>query len=125
MSKKKKQEQLGMNPSTASHKLVKDLLFYFIQQNNIKCHQCGNEMTREDFSIEHIIPWLDSEDPVGLYFNIDNIGFSHLKCNIGAARRVSGLQEHGISGYKKHGCRCEICKEANRQDTYKHRNLKI
>ena len=121
MSKLKKQNQLGMNPSTASHRLIKDILFSFIQKENIKCHQCDCEMTREDFSIEHKIPWLDSNNPIELYFDLNNITFSHLNCNVGAARKSKGIQKHGIKAYKKHGCRCEICKEANRQDTYKYR----
>lgn len=44
-------------------------------------------MTRDTFSLEHIEPWLDSEDPVGLFFNQDNISFSHLSCNISDARK--------------------------------------
>lgn len=91
MSDKKKQ-QLGMNPSTASYRLVKDILWNFIAttDSNI-CYHCSEPMDRETFSIEHIEPWLDSEDPVGLYFNLDNISFSHNSCNIRAARRGKGF----------------------------------
>lgn len=121
MSKERKQKQLGMNPGTASHRLIKDILFTFIQEKGIKCYQCNKSMTRNDFSIEHKIPWLDSENPIELYFNLDNIAFSHLSCNIGAARKNKGIIKHGISAYKKHKCRCDICKEANRKDTYKYR----
>lgn len=83
----KKETQLGMNPSTASHRLVKDLLWDFIvQTGNNYCFHCGAEMTREDFSIEHKTPWLDSDDPTGLFFDIGNIAYSHRTCNSGAAR---------------------------------------
>ena len=44
-------------------------------------------MDRETFSIEHKTPWLDSGDPIGLYFDLDNISFSHLSCNCRASRR--------------------------------------
>jgi len=44
-------------------------------------------MSRDTFSIEHKIPWLDSSDPVGLYFDLNNISFSHHSCNVRAARR--------------------------------------
>lgn len=82
MSDKKKM-QLGMNPSTASNRLVKDVLWKLIQQTGQDaCCKCGEPMSRETFSIEHVIPWLDSEDPVGLYFDLENISFSHLRCNI-------------------------------------------
>lgn len=81
----KKHLQLGMNPSTASGRLLKDLLFYYIPDK--RCYHCGKEITRQDFSIEHKIPWLDSENPVELFFNLDNISFSHLSCNISKARK--------------------------------------
>lgn len=85
----KKKEQLGMNPSTASHRLVKDVMWSLIVKTgqNI-CYHCGLEMSREDFSIEHKTPWLDSDDPIGLYFDLDNISFSHLSCNARAAKRA-------------------------------------
>ena len=87
MSKTKKAKQLGMNPSTASHRLVKDILFTLIAAYDDTCCRCGEPMSRDTFSIEHKEAWLDSEDPVGLYFDMDNIDFSHLSCNIAAARR--------------------------------------
>lgn len=84
----KKTQQLGMNPSTASGRLVKDLLWkYIVKCGDNKCHQCGEEMVRDNFSIEHKIPWLDSDDPQKFFFDIENISFSHHSCNIKAARR--------------------------------------
>jgi len=84
----KRQQQLGMNPSTASHRLVKDILWKLIVQTKQDiCCKCNQQMTRETFSIEHIVPWMDSENPLELYFNLDNISFSHLVCNIKSARR--------------------------------------
>jgi len=82
----KKQNQLGMNPSTASGRLVKDLLFKFVKEKHPNCFRCGGPLTRETFSIEHKTPWLDSDDPVGLFFDLDNIDFSHHSCNVKAAR---------------------------------------
>ena len=87
----KKQSQLGMNPSTASGRLLKDLLFKFLQDANHVCHQCGKSMTREDFSIEHKEPWLDSKDPLKLFFDLNNIAFSHKSCNMAAARKPNKL----------------------------------
>ena len=87
-SLKKKQEQLGMPLGTASAKLRKNILFNLLKETgkNI-CYQCGKLIDNEDeLSIEHKIPYLDSEDPKKLFFSLDNIAFSHLKCNIGAAR---------------------------------------
>lgn len=92
----KKALQLGMNPSTASGRLVKDVLWnYIVKSGDNKCHQCGCEMTRENFSIEHKTPWLDSEDPVGLYFDLNNISFSHLSCNAKAGRKKQAVYTEG------------------------------
>jgi hypothetical protein len=83
----KKQNQLGMNPSTASQRLIKDLLFKFVSEAGHTCHQCGGELTRMNFSVEHKTPWLDSDDPVGMFFDLENVSFSHRSCNASAARR--------------------------------------
>jgi len=115
MSKDKKTAQLGMSPSTASGRLVKDILFDFVEKSGYTSYHCGEQMTRETFSIEHKVPWLDSEDPVGLFFALDNIHYSHLSCNARAARRKVGVGEatdHGITMYNKYGCRCDVCKLA-------------
>ena len=85
----KKESQLGMNPSTASGRLVKDVLYSLVvQTGQNNCHQCGLPMSRDTFSIEHKEPWLDSNDPVGLYFDLENISFSHHSCNVAAARKI-------------------------------------
>ena len=107
----KKQNQLGMNPSTASNRLVKDILFKLAVDAGHKCFQCQGELTRESFSIEHKEPWLDSDDPIALYFNLDNIAFSHHGCNVGARRKAEALCGT-CSKYTK-GCRCDLCKAAH------------
>lgn len=79
----KKSDQLGMNISTAQNRLRKDLLWHFVvkcEENT--CFKCGEKITdKKDLSIEHKEPWLDAEDPLGLFFDLDNIAFSHLHCN--------------------------------------------
>jgi hypothetical protein len=83
----KKSLQLGMNPSTASGRLVKDILFSLVVETKKDiCYHCKEKINREDFSIEHKNPWLDSENPHKLFFDLDNIAFSHLSCNIRASR---------------------------------------
>lgn len=84
----KKAEQLGMNPSTATGRLTKDVLYHLVcKTGQNKCFHCGEEMSRDSFSIEHKTPWLDSEDPVKLFFDLENISFSHLSCNSKASRK--------------------------------------
>ena len=110
----KKTKQLGMNPSTASHRLVKDLLWKLIETTGQDaCCKCGEPMSRETFSIEHVTPWLDSDDPVGLYFDLDNVGFSHLRCNIKDAKNGRKIV-HGCGTPQAYdrGCRCKPCVEA-------------
>ena len=79
MIKITKKEQLGIDPGTAQYRLVKDILFDLIKDR--PCYRCGEIMTRETFSIEHKVPWLHSENPIELFFDLENIDFSHLKCN--------------------------------------------
>lgn len=83
-AKDTKKEQLGMSSSSASGRLVKDILFSLIKDK--PCYHCGEPLTRETFSIEHKVPWLHSENPSELYFNLENIDFSHLICNIKSGR---------------------------------------
>ena len=90
---KKKKEQLGMDPGTASHKLVKDILWSFVSRHNPLCHRCQQPLARETFSIDHIIPWLDAADPLAMFFALDNISYSHLFCNVADARRPKRINE--------------------------------
>lgn len=90
----KRTEQLGMPYGTASGRLVKDILFKFICETGKNvCYQCGKEMSRDTFSIEHKIPWIDHPNPIETFFDLDNISFSHLSCNVKAARNVRKLPE--------------------------------
>lgn len=83
----KKQQQLGMNPSTAQGRLIRDILWSLVvKTNQDTCCKCEEKMHRDSFSIEHVKPWLDSEDPISLFFDLDNIKFSHLRCNVSDAR---------------------------------------
>ena|ERR1035437_7511225 len=85
----KSKHQLGMPRGTAGAKLKKALLFSMaVRLNEDNCFRCNSSILKiEDFSIEHKIPWLDGEKPIELFFDLENIAFSHLKCNISAARR--------------------------------------
>lgn len=100
----KKTQQLGMNPSTATYRLLRDLLF-----DNVKdtpCFRCGEKMTRDTFSIEHKKNWMDSDDPVGNYFDLNNISYSHQSCNsrhhskFGTSKKGDALAEH-VKVYNK------------------------
>jgi len=106
-------EQLGMNPSTASNRLVKDLLFDFVvKAGKDTCFRCGEKVTRETLSIEHKEAWLDSSDPVKNFFSLDNIAYSHLACNTAAGRKPELTAKCGSTTMYAKGCRCDPCKAA-------------
>lgn len=87
-SNKIKSEQLGMSHSTASGQLRKLIMFQLIEKAGMnKCHRCGEKMELGNFSIEHIENWLHSENPKELFFDLNNIAFSHTSCNYSVARR--------------------------------------
>lgn len=111
--KAKKTKQLGMNPSTASNRLKKLLLFSFAKKLKVNwCYQCGSEITRASrMTVEHKKPWLDSNDPAKHFFDLDNIAFSHASCNYAAARVKEGAPCPSTTAYRK-GCRCDGCKKS-------------
>ncbi len=89
-SNDKKTAQLGEPIGTASAKLKKMILFKLVQQCQLDvCYRCGNKIESvDDLSIEHIKNWLNSDDPIGLFYDLSNIAFSHLRCNIAAPPKV-------------------------------------
>ena len=122
--KETKHKQLGMNYSTASNRLVKDLLFNFIiTTGNNCCFRCGEPMERSNFSIEHKHPWLHSEKPQEMFFDLNNISYSHLKCNVAAARKpvvsCGSVYKYAL------GCRCTSCTKAKKDKERKKHNPEI
>lgn len=81
--KSKRDQLLGMSITTARSRLMRILLFEFSKQSSIPaCYRCGDPIyTIEEFSIEHKQPWMQAKDPIKAYFDLQNIAFSHLKCN--------------------------------------------
>lgn len=118
-----KKNQLGIDPGTAAHQLKKLILFDLLKQlKKNYCYQCASEIeTPEELSIEHKTPWLHSNDPKGLFFDLSNIAFSHLSCNVGAARRAVEAVHPSATYYAK-GCRCSKCKEIVKLDRRRQRN---
>lgn len=100
---RKKESQLGMPIGTAASRLRKLVLFEVLKRHAENfCFQCGLEITSAtDLSIEHKHPWLDID--VDLFWDMDNIAFSHQWCNFGAARNIwkrgpSRLRKIGSKG---------------------------
>lgn len=124
-SNAKKHKQLGMPIGTASSKLKKNILFSLIQKLGLDlCFQCNKSIeTVKELSVEHKEPWLDSINPKEKFFDLDNISFSHLSCNVGAARQAPKQDiKHGtLHAYIGRRCRCELCKGAKKEENKRNR----
>ena len=145
MSKKntsveKKSKQLGINNSTAQHRLRKRILFMLIQRLKLDtCFQCKNLIVEiDDLSIDHKKPWLDAD--IRFFWDMGNIAFSHRACNSSAARfhtkggrkkfekRIGNRQEedghYPSRTWYDRGCRCEQCKAVKSLVKLKHERKK-
>jgi hypothetical protein len=89
-SNKKKYDLLGMPFGTATHQLRKAIMFCLIQKTNEDvCYRCGKKIESiDDLSIEHKISWQLSQNPRREFFDLNNIAFSHLNCNMAAGNRT-------------------------------------
>ena len=108
-------QQLGLAYSTARSKLLNLIVFELAKEcgKNV-CYRCGDEISSfEDMSIDHYEEWLHKENAHDLYFDIDNVGFSHRSCNAGAARCRRILKTN--SGFKG----VILCEDRKRKKPYK------
>lgn len=110
-----KSKQLGMPFGTASNRLRKAILFKYVKKAGDNfCYKCTLEIILlEDLSIEHKKPWQGKE--TFLFWDLDNIAFSHLKCN------TPEPGPHGVRGKYNYGCRCDKCREAQMAHQRKYR----
>ena len=101
----RKAATLGMPHGTASNRLRKAIMYKYIRlANEHFCFKCGAEIESvDDLSVEHKLPWegVSAE----LFFDLDNIAFSHVQCNRPDRARQKWLNK--TEGYK----RCSVCKK--------------
>lgn len=113
---------LGMPRGTAFNRLRKGIMFSLIVRlGEDDCYRCGRLIeSADDLSVEHKVPWeRDNGKAKELFFDLENIAFSHLKCNIGAAeftparlgailsnRKNSPLSERKFNKLEKY---CPFC----------------
>src|SRR5688572_4097230 len=78
---------LGLPFGTAQNKLRKSLLFEFARRLGLLgCYRCNGPIESiEVFSIEHKKSWMMSDNPQETFYDLDNIAFSHIRCNVAAA----------------------------------------
>ena len=102
---KKKNDFLGIPHGTANGKLRKMIIFKLVQKTGEDiCFHCGKKIESiDEFSIEHKKPWLDVS--TALFWDLNNIAFSHLHCNCSARRSVPAEKEMVVDG-KKWCCSC-------------------
>ena len=98
---KLKSEKLEMSYSKATHMLRKKVMFYLAEKCGMRnCYRCGKYINNiENFTIEHKVSWQRSDNPRRDFFDMDNIAFSHSKCN-SLSRASFSFRKIGISGYR-------------------------
>lgn len=81
-----KTRQLGMSSSRAGAKLTRIVLFDIVRRSGLNiCLRCGAPIeTIAEFSLDHEKPWLHVS--ADLFWDVNNIKFSHRRCNSGARR---------------------------------------
>lgn len=100
---KNKSDFLGMSYGKANHLLRKSILFHYIVKcGEDFCFRCNDKIVNiEELSIEHKKDWLNVSEL--LFWDLDNITFSHLKCNINAQKRqnkFNGSKTHCLRGHE-------------------------
>jgi hypothetical protein len=75
-------KQLGMPFGTACARLRKQILFQLIKRlKEDVCYRCGKKIKDvAELSIEHKKAWFNIDSK--LFWDLNNIAFSHLRCNI-------------------------------------------
>ena len=93
---KKRNEQLGMDAGVAVNRLRRIIMFELAKEaGRATCFRCGKPIeVYTEFSVDHKEPWLDSSNPNRVFFDWNNIAFSHLFCNIQSNR--GGTSRKGI-----------------------------
>ncbi len=109
-----KTEQLGMSFGKANQRLRKMIMFMLAQKCSMdSCFRCGEKI--EDIghlSIEHKLPW-EGRD-VSLFWDLDNIAFSHLRCNRPYLNRSNEQRRVGPDGTAW----CRACKKFLPESTF-------
>lgn len=84
---------LGMPHGTAAARLRKLLFFSLLKKHDENfCYRCGNEIIdASELTIDHKEPWEGVN--IDLFWDLDNIAFSHQKCNRPHRRKGGGSKK--------------------------------
>src|SRR5665213_1289385 len=85
-SNQRKAETLGMAHGTANSILRRNIVFELLTGTRWMdwgvCYKCKDAiMSPEELSIEHKQPWEGRPGGRELYWDLDNVDFSHRRCN--------------------------------------------
>lgn len=79
----KDSERLGRNFHQAQRELVRRFIWnLLVKTEQDRCYRCGDSMSWETYSIDHVDRWRSAADPVEAFFNLDKIAVSHKGCNL-------------------------------------------
>jgi hypothetical protein len=94
---------LGIPHGTASNRLRKLVLFDVLRRHGENV--CGSQPieTAEELSIKHKKPWEGVS--VELFWSLDNIAFSHLRCNRNHRHEGGGAQRRKVGPEGTAWCR--------------------
>ncbi len=98
----KKSKQLGMNYSTACYRLDRIVLFGLLKElGRLTCFRCGQLITTpQHLSMDHVMPWMGNAN--NLFWDLNNISWSHRGCNSAAARPAPGNIKKAQQARSKH-----------------------
>lgn len=102
--KAKEKAQLGMDPGTARHHLVKSVLLHLATAASVSgCFRCGDIIEDSaDVSIDHKVPWR-GESTADLFWDVGNIALSHKQCNTVDRPGNKSIPPEGMSWCTDHG----------------------
>jgi len=114
---------VGLGIGTASNRLRKAVMLKLLQKlDEDWCFRCGARIeTPDDLSLDHIEPWLH-DDPEK-FWNVENVAFSHYKCNTTNRRNRKRNPKCGTLWAYQLGCRCSSCKAVKAIDNKKTRQI--
>ena len=104
-SNARKSAFLGVPHGTACHRLRKLILFALLQRHGENvCFKCSQIIeTPDELSIEHKRPWEGVS--VELYWSLENIAFSHLRCNRNHRHKGGGARRRKVGPEGTAWCR--------------------
>jgi HNH endonuclease len=104
-SSRRKSALLGMPHGTAANRLRKMILFHLLERHGENlCFGCGERIeTVDELSIDHKQPWEGIS--VELFWLMENIAFSHRRCNVTHRKRGGGAKRRKVGPEGTAWCR--------------------